>query len=181
MSVSSPLRTAAAPQFDPSLLADVRVESIEDLAEVRALALRLAAPATDDVGEDTSGWFGSLWREYVSDPLLGADWLRSRVFQEDFLYSVLNKAFLAGRIRQLLTSSVKTPLWLPGRFSRYDADLELKAEIVHATRGLSTDDVMTKRSDGTTQTEDVSTDVTRATLLQGWMNLDWGVHQLPRI
>ena len=163
-----------AVEVKPGWLADANVESIEGLVDVRALASQLVAPVTREVAAGAWPWIRFVWRNYVSDPPLGSAWLRSRPFTEDFLYSVLNKAFLAGRIQSLLTSTVRIPLSVPGRLSRYDSDLELSVGIVGAQRGRSTDEVMTKRSDATTHTEDVSTDTISGLLLTPWANVEWG-------
>ncbi|MFD0584779.1 hypothetical protein [Dactylosporangium darangshiense] len=161
------------PPVDPRALSDLRVDNIADLDRVRKLAFRLVVPSP--LPYTGSRWqrLTALWDNYVANPPLGASWLRSRAYQEDFLASIINPVFLAARLPALLTDGLPVPVRLPGRFFSTDAHLELFAEVVAVDRGRSTDNVKVRRGNARADEVRNSTAVTAGSTWQPWLNLDW--------
>jgi hypothetical protein len=162
-------------RIDPNLLSGLAaVAPIGNLARVRAQGYRLAAPGPAE-GPGILGKLSAAWRNNISDPPPNASLYRSRLFQEDFVYGIINQIYISTHIVSILTGELSERVTLPGRFFDTDADLEVVADVLNITKGRSTDDVMSKQGQTARASVRAATEMVSGNAVQPWINVDWAL------
>lgn len=177
-------------EVDPTILARAREGLIFGIGAIRDHVTHLATPeavtAPLPLPEVESPFAGlivkaaqgvaSLWQNYVWSAPPGSSWFHPKSVIADQIFAIINPAFLANRLPELLTTGITERILLPRyRFYHHFADLELHVDPIEVTEHGITHDVMDKSMQATTVTDSHTTTSSAGHAFMPWINPDFAL------